>query len=137
MDDMLIVARFSLLRQTLIINLRAYSVSTEDIATTSLGSGGTTRSIYTSMAKRKYPTTSRRTQVPLDAKIISGSIALLGCPHLPKVAVLDFLWLLFSKAAAVSNVDELVCCCSSPGDFMLIGTALFCLQGHIPSVSSQ
>jgi hypothetical protein len=102
--------------------LKAYGVSQDDLYSSPLGLGATKiqgslkyvhhleNQLTTSESKRKRLTLALR-QFDLSAQTVLQAAGLLKTPDLSSGQVLEFLWLLSTKATLAANVDSFVCLC--------------------------
>ncbi|OCF56840.1 hypothetical protein L486_05695 [Kwoniella mangroviensis CBS 10435] len=99
--------RLDLIRQCMVLCLRVYGVPLDDVARTSLNSGELHTKQPASMSKKKRAP-SGRTVFSLDKEMVSSAALILDRPNFPREMLLDFLWLLFTKASMVDNVDGFI-----------------------------
>ncbi|KAK8858838.1 hypothetical protein IAR55_003068 [Kwoniella newhampshirensis] len=93
-----------LVRQSMLLVLRAYGVSLDDVAMSSLSTSEMETKQPASLSKKRRMT-SPRSRMPLDVGMVLAAARLLNTTMFPVEMVLDFLWLLFAKATMVNNVD--------------------------------
>ncbi|OCF37304.1 hypothetical protein I316_01213 [Kwoniella heveanensis BCC8398] len=105
--DALSQIELDLVRQTMLLLLRAYGVAVDDVAHTSLNTGGLQAKQPASMSKRRR-VTSTWTTFALGSDMVLLAASILERTSYPAEQVLDFLWLLFSKASMVENVDGFI-----------------------------
>nr|XP_019045323.1 hypothetical protein I302_05712 [Kwoniella bestiolae CBS 10118]OCF24253.1 hypothetical protein I302_05712 [Kwoniella bestiolae CBS 10118] len=96
-----------LIRQTMLLCLRAYGVPLEDVTQTSISSHEVQTKQPASMSKKKRAP-SGRTVFALDKEMVLSAATILDRTGVPREMVLDFLWLLFTKASMVDNVDGFI-----------------------------
>ncbi|WWC96533.1 hypothetical protein V866_003401 [Kwoniella sp. B9012] len=106
-DTSLAHNELDLIRQSMLLCLRAYGVPLDDVAQTSLNSGELHTKQPASMSKKKR-TPSGRIVFPLDKEMVLSAASVLDRAGFPREMVLDFLWLIFTKASMVDNVDEFI-----------------------------
>lgn len=104
-----------LLRRALLLILRAYGVSDNDIAESALGIGYVASATSPgSLAKKRRVTTDPLGALSLDEDVVRSVAAILRLGMYPPAQLLDFFWLMFSKVSLVANVDGFIfAICSS------------------------
>ncbi|ODN74054.1 hypothetical protein L202_07524 [Cryptococcus amylolentus CBS 6039] len=93
---------FELIKRTMVLVLKAYGVISEDVSDTVLGGTGQQMKQSMSMGKRRG-TKFSFVRFPLDARMTLAAANLLERTTCPCEIVLDFIWLLSTKAI---NVDD-------------------------------
>ncbi|KAL7420508.1 hypothetical protein Q5752_004458 [Cryptotrichosporon argae] len=88
------------LRQSLALVLRAYGVPPEELA----GSLLANERAAPGTLRRQRAVVGRQQPVPLDPEMVMSAANVLRLPHFPAEIMLDFFWLLFTRAHAVDNV---------------------------------
>lgn len=96
-----------LLRRTMLLVLRAHGVSSEDLANSKfeVWSGSAPQA---ASASRKRRMTGSRVQIKLESSMVMTVVNLLRGAGQPVEDVLDFLWLLTTKASLAADVEGLV-----------------------------
>ncbi|WRT68054.1 uncharacterized protein IL334_005029 [Kwoniella shivajii] len=103
----LTIIELDLVRQSMLLVLRAYGVPLDDVAQTSLNTGELQTKQPASMSKKRR-VNSGRTTFALDKAMVLSAASILERTNYPCEMVLDFLWLLFTKAAMIDNVDGFI-----------------------------
>ncbi|WVQ84347.1 hypothetical protein IAT38_006499 [Cryptococcus sp. DSM 104549] len=97
-------AELELIRNSMLLILKAYGVAIFEIALTSLGTEDLQTKQPASVSKKRRMT-AMTSRYPLDTAMVLSAADLLGRTTCPSTLVLDFLWLLFARATNVDNVD--------------------------------
>ncbi|WVF68781.1 hypothetical protein IAT40_003553 [Kwoniella sp. CBS 6097] len=105
--DTLSQIELDLVRQTMLLLLRAYGVALDDVAQTSLNTGELHTKQPASLSKRRRVTASRAS-FALASDMVLSAASILERTSFPAEKVLDFLWLLFTKASMVENIDGFI-----------------------------
>nr|XP_018262073.1 uncharacterized protein I303_05088 [Kwoniella dejecticola CBS 10117]OBR84231.1 hypothetical protein I303_05088 [Kwoniella dejecticola CBS 10117] len=96
-----------LIRQCMLLCLRAYGVPTEEVVQTTLNNGELQTKQPASMSKRRRAV-SGRANLSLDKEMVLSAASILQRTDVPCEMILDFLWLLFTRAMLVDNIDGFI-----------------------------
>ncbi|KAK4689023.1 hypothetical protein P7C73_g1090, partial [Tremellales sp. Uapishka_1] len=94
-----------LLRRSLLLVLRSHGVPMEHVSLSSLFTVETKDERQPASVSKKGKAEQERVPVTLAAETIMAAARLLEARSYPDEVILDFLWLLFTKATLADNVD--------------------------------
>ncbi|WVR06582.1 hypothetical protein IAU60_003614 [Kwoniella sp. DSM 27419] len=106
-DRELSSSELDLIRQAVLLLLRAYGVPLDQIMRTSLGTSDMQEKQPASLDKRRR-TTSTRAYFALTPRVVWAAAALIEHTSIRPELVLDLLWLLFNHATMVDNIDGFI-----------------------------
>ncbi|ORY30604.1 hypothetical protein BCR39DRAFT_529130 [Naematelia encephala] len=96
--------RLDLMRQSLLLILRAFGVMLDDLSGTTLETPNMKERQPASLSKRRRMTSSINL-LDLDEPMVLAAADILRSGKYPHELLLDFFWLLFTRATMVVNVD--------------------------------
>nr|XP_019013028.1 uncharacterized protein I206_02525 [Kwoniella pini CBS 10737]OCF51809.1 hypothetical protein I206_02525 [Kwoniella pini CBS 10737] len=99
--------RLDLIRQFMLLCLRAYGVPIEEVSQTAFSNGDLQTKQPASMSKKRRAV-SGRANLSLEKEMILSAATMLDCTDVPCELILDFLWLLFTRAMMVDKVDGFI-----------------------------